>query len=80
MKLFKKWLIFPLIILLMFGTLEIFTSCSHSYSNYKKLSYKRRASGSTGYSGQYQKKLRRSSISIHQNYVIKNKRRTSYHY
>ncbi len=80
MKHFKKFLSSLLIISVLIGSSAILPSCAPSYSNYKKIAYKKRGARKSGYHSHYAGRLKRNTVSLHQNYIIKNNRRTTYHY
>lgn len=81
MKYSKKWIIYLLVFLIAFPVISLFQSCRNpSYRNYRKVVKKKRIKHAKRYKGKYQRKLRRSTVPIHNRYILKNKRKTSIHY
>ena len=70
--LLKKWYI---IVLLAIVTEISLDSCSR-HSRYKRMIKRRRTAISNRYSSPYQRKVKRNTIPINTNYIIKNKRNT----
>ena len=66
---------------MIFSAVGVFESCRNpSYRNYRKVVKKKRVKHAKRYRGKYQRKLRRSTVPIHNRYILKNKRRTHLHY
>lgn len=69
MKRFFKWYI---VVLLVIAGTATFESCGPAqYRTYKK--YVKRKSSAMGYRSNYQKKLRRNTMPINRNYIIRNR-------
>lgn len=81
MKYSKKWVLYLMIFLIAFPVISLIQSCGNpSYRNYRKVVKKKRIKHAKRYKGKYQRKLRRSTVPIHNRYILKNKRRTNIHY
>ena len=72
LRLLKKWYVIVLILFVVQLSAE---SCSRHY-RYKRMIKRRRGAVSHRYRTPYQKKIRRNTIPINRNYIIKNKRNT----
>ena len=72
MRYIKKWYI---LLLIVFLSQVLFESCSRHY-RYKRMIKRRRSAVSKRYITPYQKKIKRNTIPINKNYIIKNKRNT----
>jgi hypothetical protein len=81
MKYSNKWVIYFLVFLITMPAVSFFQSCrSPSYRNYRKVVKKKRIKHAKRYKGKYQRKLRKTTVPIHNKYILKNKRRTHLHY
>lgn len=72
MRLLKKWYVILLVLFVVQISME---SCAKHY-RYKRMIKRRRSAVSHRYHTPYQKKLKRNTIPINRNYIIKNKRNT----
>lgn len=72
MRLLKKWYV---IVLVLFVVQIGMDSCSRHY-RYKRMIKRRRGAVSHRYHSPYQQRLKKSTIPINRNYIIKNKRNT----
>lgn len=80
MKHYKKWLVYFLILILALPAVSVIQSCNPSYRNYRKIVKHKRIKSAKRYKGKYQRKLRRGSVPIHNNYIMKKSRGTRLHY
>lgn len=80
MKHYKKWLVYLLIFLFAIPAMSVMQSCNPSYRNYRKIVKHKRIKSARRYKGRYQRKLRRSSVPIHNNYIMKRSKGTRLHY
>jgi hypothetical protein len=71
-RLLSKWYV---ILLLLFVVQIASESCARHY-RYKKMIKRRRVAVSHRYHSVYHKKIKRNTIPINRNYIIKNKRNT----
>ncbi|MEI6765237.1 MAG: hypothetical protein WCM76_06310 [Bacteroidota bacterium] len=72
MRYLKKWYV---VVLIVFVTTLALESCSRHY-RYKKMIKRRRSAVAKRYHSPWQKKIKRNTIPINQNFIIKNKRNT----
>ncbi len=81
MKLYKKWIVYILILLFAAPAVSVVQSCGNpSYRNYRKIVKHKRIKSAKRYKGKYQRKLRRNSVPIHNNYIMKRSKGTRLHY
>ena len=67
MRYLKK---FFLMFLILYIALSLLSSCSRNY-RYKKMLKRRKSSSAKRYKSSYQKKIRKKTIPINRNYIIK---------
>ena len=67
MRYLKKWY---LLLLILYITLSLLSSCSRNY-RYKRMLKKRKSASSKRYKSSYTKKMRKKTIPINRNYIIK---------
>lgn len=80
MKHLKKWIFYILILLLVAPAVSVMQSCNPSYRNYRKIVKHKRIKSAKRYKGKYQRKLRRNSVPIHNNYIMKRSKGSRLHY
>jgi len=68
-RLFNKY---SLLVLVFIGALALSSCSSSQFRNYKR--YVKRKNTALGYRSHYQKKLKRNTMPINRNYIIRNKR------
>ena len=67
MRYLKKWYI---LLLILFITLSSLPSCSRNY-RYKRMLKKRKSASSKRYKSAYHRKIKKKTIPINRNYIIK---------
>jgi hypothetical protein len=68
-RVFNKY---SLLVLVFIGALALSSCSSSQFRNYKR--YVKRKNTALGYRSHYQKKLKRNTMPINRNYIIRNKR------
>lgn len=68
-RFFSKYM---LLLIVFVGTMAVSSCNSSQFKNYKR--YVKRKNSALGYKSHYQKKLKRNTMPINRNYIIRNKR------